>query len=628
MKPWLVLWGWLAWELMAANGLMGMASDRSNERPNILWITSEDNGPQLGCYGDTFADTPHIDRLAKRGMRYTNCWSNAPVCAPARTTIISGLFPTSLSAQHMRSQVAFPASFKLLPQYLRELGYYCSNNAKEDYNLATEKGVWDESTKQAHWRKRKPGQPFFAVFNIETSHESQIRKRPHQPIHDPSHVVVPPYHPDVPEVRQDWAQYYDQVTAMDRQVGDILESLQRDQLDDDTIIFYFGDHGSGMPRSKRWLYQSGLHVPMIVFVPPRYREWAGTPFEAGTSIERLISFVDLLPTMLSLAGEQAPGHVQGKAFLGKHRSDDPRYLHAFRDRMDERVDMSRAVRDNRYHYIRNFMPQRPQGTYLDYMFQTPTTRVWKQLYDRGQLNETQSAFWKAKAPEELYDLLSDPFELNNLADDKEFQSTLERFRGELKRWMVEICDLGLLPEGEVLKRAGSSPPYTFGHDASQYPVEVLFDAADLASRNQINDLPLLLDGKHSTESGVRYWTACGLLWRAQLDLNRKEILFAAKEMATDSSPHVRCIANEILARWGTDGDRAEAIHSLLALADANREGLFEAIAALNSLDWCQVTSNELGASANALPETVAGYSDRYGPCLPRLIERLKKTARP
>lgn len=548
MRLWYCLAGWVAFVLMAFEVTAESFLVAQNPRPNILWITSEDNGPQLGCYGDTYADTPNIDRLAQRGMKYTNCWSNAPVCAPARTTIISGVFPTSLSAQHMRSQVPLPVDFKLAPQYLQELGYYCSNNVKEDYNLDKPKELWNESSDRAHWRKRKPGQPFFAVFNFTTSHESQIRKRPHRAIHDPAKVSVPPYHPDTPEVRQDWAQYYDQITAMDRQVGEILEALKQDRLDEDTIVFYYGDHGSGMPRSKRWLYQSGLLVPMVVYVPPRYRDWVGTQFKAESSNDRLISFVDLLPTLLSLAGEPAPPHLQGKAFLGKHATENPQYIYAFRDRMDERVDMSRAVRDGRYHYIRNFMPQRPQGTYLDYMFQTPTTQVWKKLFDEGKLNEAQSVFWKPKAAEELYDLQADPFELKNLASDPDHQATLERFRLELKRWMLEVRDLGLLPEGEVLQRAGTAAPYTFGHDSTKYPVEELFNAADIASRIQQNDMETLLKGRVSGESGVRYWTACGLLWRAQQDTERVEAIKAARGMAMDPSPNVRCIANEVLAR--------------------------------------------------------------------------------
>jgi arylsulfatase A-like enzyme len=592
-------------------------------KPNILWITSEDNGPQLGCYGDSFADTPHIDAIAKRGMIYNHCWSNAPVCAPARTTIISGVFPTSLSAQHMRSHVALPPEVKLIPQYLRELGYYCTNNSKEDYNLVTPKDLWNESSNKAHWRKRKAGQPFFAVFNFTTSHESQIRTRPHKAIHDPEKVPVPPYHPDTPQVRQDWAQYYDKITAMDQQVGKIMAEFKQDGLEEETIIFYYGDHGSGMPRSKRWLYQSGLRVPMVIYVPPRFRDLAGEQYKPESTNDRLISFVDLLPTLLSLTGQPIANHLQGKAFLGKQVSDNPKYIYGFRDRMDERIDMSRTVRDNSFHYVRNFYPHRPQGAYLDYMFQTPTTQVWKKMFDEGKLNAAQSAFWKAKVPEELYDLKADPFELNNLAGSAEHQPTLERMRAELKSWMLGIRDLGLLPEGEVLQRAGQKAPYTIGHDENIVPIEKLFDAADLASRPQDGDLETLLVRRSSPEVGVRYWTVCGLLYRGQLDRNRDEVVKAARAMVGDPSPYVRCVVHEIIARWGSEFDRTTSLNALLQLSNARIHGLFPALMALNHIDWCGLTSKELGNAADGLPDKVTGVSARYDSYLPRLIERLK-----
>ncbi len=419
----LVLWlPLLAWEANAQQ--LGATTPR----PNILWITSEDNGPQLGCYGDEFADTPNIDSLAARGMKYQHCWSNAPVCAPARTTIISGIFPTSLGAQHMRSQVKLPEMVQLYPQIFRELGYYCTNNSKEDYNLETPVKVWDESSNKAHWRNRQPGQPFFAVFNYTISHESKLRTRPHNAIHEASKVTVPPYHPDTPEVRQDWAQYYDRLTEMDALVGKTLLELAEDGLDDSTIVFYYGDHGSGMPRGKRWLYQSGLHVPLIVHVPERYQSLVDGQYASGSTSERLVSFVDLMPTVLSLAGMRPPSYLQGQAFLGKFATEDPQYIYGFRDRMDERYDMSCAVRDEQYMYIRNFYPQRPQGSFLAYMFQTPTTQVWKDLFDAGKLNEAQAFFWKPKPSEELYDLQADPYQVNNLAAQPEHEQLLARMR--------------------------------------------------------------------------------------------------------------------------------------------------------------------------------------------------------
>ncbi|MCC6510302.1 MAG: sulfatase, partial [Pirellulaceae bacterium] len=464
-----------------AGGLQSSLSTAAG-RPNILWITSEDNGPQLGCYGDTYADTPNIDALAARGQMYLNAWSNAPVCAPARTTLITGMYPTSLGGQHMRSGVRLPPEFLLYPQYFKQQGYYTSNNSKEDYNVLKPKDTWDASNANAHWRKRAPGQPFFSVFNFVTTHESQVRKRPHTPIHDPSQVSIPPYHPDLPEVRQDWAQYYDQLSEMDGQVGRVLEQLRQDKLDDSTIIVYYGDHGCGLPRGKRWLYQSGLHVPLIVVVPPRYQHLIGNNYQAGAKESRLVSFVDLAPTMLSIVGLRPPEHMQGQAFLGKYAAPARQYNYGFRDRMDERVDMSRAVRDERFLYIKNFFPQRPQGTFLNYMFQTPTTQVWKAEFDAGRLNAAQSFFWQPKPAEELYDITADPYQIKNLAAESSQAETLTRMRGALKDWMVSMCDTGLLPEGEMHARSGDDDaPYTMAHDAKRFAAATLFEAADMAS---------------------------------------------------------------------------------------------------------------------------------------------------
>jgi arylsulfatase A-like enzyme len=596
-------------------------------RPNILWITSEDNGQQLGCYGDTFADTPNLNSLAAKGMMYANAWSNAPVCAPARTTIISGLFPTSLGAQHMRSAVKLPAKVKLYPEMLRELGYYCSNNSKTDYNLQVdEKTLWNDSSNKAHWRNRKAGQSFFSVFNFTTTHESQLRTRPHKAIHDPAKVKVPPYHPDAPEVRQDWAQYYDKISQMDREVGKILGQLESDGLAESTIIFYFGDHGSGMPRGKRWLYESGLKVPMIVHIPERIKPLIGGSYEKGTTNQRLVSFVDLVPTVLSILGMAPPQHLQGKAFLGKFATEDPPYIYAFRDRMDERYDMSRAVRDKQYSYIRNFLPQRPQGTFLEYMFQTPTTRAWKKLFDEGKLDDAQSAFWKPKPAEELYDLAADPFQIKNLAGDAKHAETVQQMRSELHDWMVRVGDLGLLPEGEMWSRAGEAAPYDLTQNSVLFPVRDIIEVAELASNPLAGDLDKLLKHRAARDSASRYWLASGLLLRAQMDMNREECVKATRGIVNDSSPYVRSLANETLARFGNETDREPAIKSLLRTADIRSEGLFAALTALNSLDWSQPSKQQIGTSLDGIPEIVPTLHQRYKTYIPRMLERVSSIA--
>lgn len=622
------LWLFLFWLAPCGLKMVNAKSESESLRPNILWITSEDNGQQLGCYGDQFATTPHLDSLAAKGMMYLHAWSNAPVCAPARTTIISGVYPTSLGAQHMRSAVKLPSKFKLLPQLLREQGYYCSNNSKTDYNLlVNEKALWNENGNKAHWRNRGANQPFFAVFNLNTTHESQIRTRPHQAVHDPAKVPVPPYHPDTKEVRQDWAQYYDKITDMDQEVGRILDQLDGDGLADSTIVFYFGDHGSGMPRCKRWLYESGLRVPMIVHLPEKVKAMVGGDYQSGATSQRLVSFVDLVPTMLSLVGAPKPDYLQGRAFLGKSSETASSYLYAFRDRMDERYDMSRAVRDKQFSYIRNFMPQRPQGTYLEYMFQTPTTEAWKQLFDDGKLNDVQSAFWKAKTAEELYDLEADPDQIHNLAGQDRHSGTLQRLRGELHDWMVRTGDLGLLPEGEIWDRAGEAAPYDISLDAQVFPINEILEAAELASLVVDSDLNELVDYHDSEDSASRYWLASGLLLRAQLDVNRKACVDLARGIANDPSPYVRCLANETLARFGNGSDRQKAIDSLIGIADARYAGHFAALAALNSLDWCEPHKKQLGSSLDSLAELPNEPHQRYKTYIPRMIHRIEQIAK-
>ncbi|MFN3192394.1 MAG: sulfatase-like hydrolase/transferase [Aureliella sp.] len=608
-------------------------NEATQNLPNILWITSEDNGPELGCYGDSYADTPNLDALAEDGIRYLNCWSNAPVCAPARTTIISGLYPTSLGGQHMRSEVGLPESIKLYPTLLRELGYYCTNNSKTDYNLSVPKDLWDESSKKAHWRNRKGDQPFFAIFNFTISHESKLRTRPHKAIHDAAKVFVPPYHPDTPEVRQDWAQYYDRLTQMDAEAGRVLKQLEQDGLSDNTIVFYYGDHGSGMPRSKRWLYQSGLRVPLIVRVPPKFQQVVPDSLAPGSESNRLVSFVDLAPTLISLAGQKPPATMHGEAFLGPEATQDPGFIYGFRDRMDERIDMSRAVRSQNFMYIRNFFPQRPQGAYLDYMFQTPTTQIWKRLFDDGKLNEAQSVFWKPKPLEELYDLRNDPYQVHNLAHDPELVDELKEHRQAMEDWMIRVNDLGLLPEGEMHRRVRADrtvrTPYDLGSNTPQYDISQVLPVADQATRNLDRPINELLESIDHQDSAVRFWVANGLLIRASRTIQietRDAILKPATTLLQDSSPYVRCVAAETLARFGSVKQRKEAIDTLLALVDPRESGTFESMAALTSLDASRPSKEEIGYKLQGLPNSDGTTPKRYGSYIPKLIGRIQDLA--
>lgn len=594
------------------------------ERPNILWLTSEDHGPHMGCYGDTFADTPVVDALAAKGMLFKHCWSNAPVCAAARTTIIAGMYGPSTGGEHMRSMVTMPQGTKMYPQFLREAGYYCTNNSKEDYNLKKPDGVWDLSSGNAHWKNRKDGQPFFAIFNETCSHESQLRKRPHVAIHDPAKVRVPAYHPDTPEVRQDWAQYYDQVTLADASAGKRLKELEEAGLAANTIVFYYADHGSGMPRNKRWPCNSGLQVPMVVYFPPNWKHLAPKEYGAGVKSDRLVSFVDLAPTLLSIIGVQPPEWMQGHAFAGKFQTEPQPFIYGFRGRMDERIDTVRSVTDGRFVYLRNYMPHLSQAQHVTYQFETPTTRVWRKAFDEGKLTPEQSVFWKEpKAAEELYDLQSDPDEVHNLAAAPEHAETLTKMRAAQENLALKIRDVGLLPEGEMHQRSEGTTPYDMAHDDRLYPLARILKAAGNASSMKSDSIADLKAGFADQDNAVRYWSAMGILMRgkAGIEAARQELTKAAR----DSSTHVQVAANWALAKYGNDYDRSAALPALARLANWSQHNVFTSMSALNAIGDLGDKAKPIAEQLKTLPAKGESPDGRFSGYVARLLADLNGT---
>lgn len=591
------------------------------ERPNIVWLTSEDHGPEMGCYGDPVARTPNVDALAAKGMLFTFAWSNHPVCAPARTAIISGLYANSSGGIHMRSHVPMPDGAKLYPEFLREAGYYATNNVKEDYNHSNTDKTWDASSNKAHWRNRKQGQPFFAIFNSTKSHESQMRARPHTPIVNPADVRVPAYHPDLPEVRQDWAQYYDKVSEADADAGARLRELAEAGLAEDTIVFYYGDHGSGLPRSKRWPSNSGLRVPMVVYFPPKWQHLAPAEYAPGGKSDRLVDFVDLAPTLLSIVGVKPPEWMQGRAFAGAHQAAPAQYLHGSRGRMDERQDTVRSITDGRYVYIRNFFPHVSQGQHIAYQFMTPTTRVWREQFDAGKTNEAQSIFWRVpKASEELYDLQTDRDEVVNLAKSSEHRETLERLRAAMFAHLATIRDVTFLPEGDMHARSAGASPYDMARREGAYPFNRILAAADLASRYEEHAAPQLLAWLSDSDPAVRYWAVMGHLMRGG-DAVRANLPRLRQALA-DSSPWVRIAAAETLGTHGAAADVAPALAVLREQADPEKHGVFSTMAALSAVE-------ALGPKASSLHDYVATIKadaglphGRFGSYVPRLIENI------
>ena len=520
-------------------------SEEDIPKPNILWIVSEDNSPFIGAYGDEFATTPVLDSLAKQGVLFENAFATAPVCAPARSTLITAMYANSLGTHQMRSWYQIPEEFRFFPSYLQEAGYYCTNNAKKDYNTIDQPKAWNESSDQATYRNRKSGQPFFHVQNIFVSHESSLHDSiPWEDLrHDPKQVPIPPYHPRTPEMEHDWAQYYDKIEDMDTEVGRLLQQLEKDGLKDSTIVFYYSDHGGVLGRSKRYMYESGLRVPLIVYFPEMYKDLLPESMKSQT--DRIVSFVDFPATVLSLAGVDIPEHFQGRPFFGGQEGPEREYAYSFRGRMDEKIDMSRSVRDKQYRYIRNYMPHKIYGQYLEYLWRAPSMRSWEKAYYAGELNETQEAFFKTKPAEELYDIREDPFNINNLAKDPEYENVLLELREKNREWIYDIRDAGFLPEPMMAKIARDTPVYRYMR-SPEVPFEKLVETADMASSRDKTFLDDILVRLTDDYPGIRYWAVIGCI---VLEADDSEVINKLKAlMKDDPEISVRIAAAEALCR--------------------------------------------------------------------------------
>jgi len=508
--------------------------------PNILWITAEDIGPWLSCYGDANATTPNLDRMASEGVLYQNAFANAPVCAPARSTILTGMYPPGLGTQHMRSTNQVPDFVRLYPGYLRDAGYYCTNNRKKDYNLVEKTDEWDESSGEAHYKNRAPGQPFSAIFNFTVCPESCIHKTMEKLVHDPAAMELPPYHPDVPEIRHDWAQFYDKITLMDTLAGNILAELEESGLADSTIVIFYGDHGGIIGRSKRFMYQTGLRVPMIVSVPEAYKHLA--PGNKGSSTERIVSFIDLAPTLLNLAGIPIPEYMQGNAFLGPDQPEEPAYAHTFRGRMDERYDFCRGTFSEDFHYIINYMPHRKYAQHVEYLWRAPSMRAWEKAYLNGACNQEQSRFFETKPFEELYNREADPWEVNNLADDPAYAVVLKELREATLDWQMYIRDAGFIPEGLLKKINAGGTIYDFTR-TDAYPLEQILETATMAGAGDPGNIPELKSRLRDANPIVRYWAAmAGII----LGENGSEMIPELEKALKDELPEVRIAAAEAL----------------------------------------------------------------------------------
>lgn len=543
--------------LLAGLAMPGEAADR----PNILWLSCEDISPHLGCYGDEQAVTPHLDQFATEGVRYTHAFTTAGVCAPCRSGIITGVYQTTLGTHHMRCTTKLPPNVKPFPMYLRQAGYYCTNNSKQDYQFATPQGTWDESSRKAHWRNRPDkSQPFFAVFNFTGCHESGIAskskytkvtaKLTKQQRQDPTQLELPPYYPDTPVVREDWKRNYELITAMDQWFADLVQQLKDDGLYEKTIIFYWSDHGVGLPRAKRWLYDSGTRIPLIVRVPPAF----GEPDQAkpGSVSSELVSSIDLGATVLNLAGGstglELPDSMQGQPFLGGNLPEPRSYVYGGRDRMDERYDIIRMVRNKRFKYLRNYEPLKPYYQYMNTPEKGATMRELRRLHEAGELPAAAEAYFGPKPVEELYDCETDPHELHNLAGDPKYASVLEELRRAHLQWVQDTKDVGLIPEPIIAAREAKlgSAYLILRQQHGDALNQRLGKIAPLASAGQAA-MPELAAALRDADSAIRYWGATGL---GNIGSAAEGHLPDLRKLLQDPSPAVQVAAGRALCRMG------------------------------------------------------------------------------
>jgi arylsulfatase A-like enzyme len=496
--------------IAALQRVMQASATAGADRPNILWITSEDNGQYLGCYGDPVARTPRLDQFAKSGTRFLNCFSNAAVCAPARQTLITGMYATSLGGQHMRSDAVFPSRVRYFPQYLRDAGYYTSNNSKTDYNGGPSDrrqamdAAWDASSNTAHWRNRPAARPFFSVFNVGDSHESRLFPKgwdKRELKTNPADVRLPAYLPDLSETRRDMARYYDCIEAMDGKVGRVLDQLEEDGLTDSTIVFYFSDHGGALPRGKSFTYDSGTHVPLIVSIPERWKRWR--PTNPGDATDRLVSFVDFAATVLSLAGLDPPDYMQGYAFLGDLAGEPRSFVHTFRGRRGERYDIVRGVRSQQFLYLRNYTPHLPVMQYNGYSFGIPSYMAWMKAWRQGQCTPEQARWFETKAAEELYAVAEDPDNVHNLAGQRDYDAVLAELRAENDRHIAAIRDSVFYAEGLQGRE------FEAYQSDDSYPLDVLTRLANKVSAADPANMADFRQAMSHPNRCVRYWGVMG-----------------------------------------------------------------------------------------------------------------------
>lgn len=561
----------------------------SADRPNILWLVSEDNNVNwVGCYGNPHAKTPNIDGLAREGFQYMHCYANAPVCAPSRSTWITGIHAISMGTTPMRSRYNIPhEQIKYYPDYLKDVGYYCSNVRKTDYNIGGrgDDECWDSV--KLDWKKLKQNQPFCQVIHLAESHESRAFGSVENTTHSPEDTRLAKYHPDIPTIRKNYAHYHDAMKKMDASVGVMLKALENNGMAENTIVIYNSDHGGVLPRSKRFLFNSGTHCPLIIRIPEIFKHlWPAD--ETGFRIERLVSFVDMPKTWLKIAGSEIPDVMQGQVFLGPEAEPEREYHVSFRERMDERCDNVRAIRNKRFLYIRNYMPFVPRGQHLNYLWKMEATRAWEAWHEAGQTDAVTGRWFGTKPMEELYDTSKDPDNVVNLIDQPEYKEVADELRRELRKWQLKVHDSGLLPEAERMKRAADyqTTVYDMVRNREQYDLPAYLDASDRALQQDSGNLAALLKLLDRKDSGLRYWGIVGCIL---IGADARSAQARIRQALSDDSHVVRAMAAYFLYRQG-DTEAAQACFKDLLKNDS-----YASLLVLNIIDWIGAGPDEYRA---------------------------------
>ena len=578
----------LASTAAAAAGLLASrlspAKAAAPARPNIFWITSEDNGISwVSCYGGTNCKTPAIDRLAREGFRYTHCFDNAAVCAPTRSTWITGMYAISNGTQPMRSRNLIPHDkIKYYPDLLKAAGYYCTNPGKTDYNIGgrNDKAPWDKAPGgkgRYGWKARKPGQPFFCVHNIGASHESRAHGDVENTRNDPAKMTLHAYHPDLPIIRKNYAKYADAVEKMDSEVQTCLDALKADGLEEDTIVIYCSDHGGVMPRSKRFIYSSGTHCPLVIRIPKKFKDiWPAD--KPGSTVDRMVSFVDMPKTWVSLAGGEIVDTLQGTIFLGKDTEPEPEYHLSFRERADERCDCVRMIRDRRFAYYKNYMPYAPAGQHLAYLWRAKAAPAWEQHHREGKTNDITGRFFRPRVSEEFYDTVADFDNVHNLIDDPKHRARIAEMRKAMREMQLKLYDSGLLPEAMRVRRAAANNMtiYEMVRDKKLYPLAAYLDAADKALARDKGNLPAFVKALSANDEGLRYWAIVGL---HLLDGEAKPASAAITKALDDEAEEVKMMAAWTMVKLGR-ADRGLATLREMLFGKCGNTRLLH-----NMLDW-------------------------------------------